>query len=346
MGLQIGELVPKKPIYLEKLRGKKIAIDALNTIYQFLSNIRQFDGTPLMDNRKRITSHLSGLFYRTIRLLEIGIKPIFVFDGKPPILKKLTLQNREERKEQAQVKFEQAKSAGDTANMLKYSKQTIKVTDEMVDESKKVIHALGLPVIQAPGEGEAQAALISKHDAHAVISQDYDCLLFGAPRLIQNLTLSRKKRTSTGTYVPIEPEVIELESVLNSLQITHDQLICLGILSGTDFNPGGIKGIGPKKALDIVKQYKQPVLIFGAIEKQMSEAGLEMPFDWKEIFELFKKPNVNKEYEIKFSKTNVKELKNVLCKEHDFSEDRVDSALRRLQEAREANTQKGLNEFS
>ena len=345
MGLQIGELVPKKEIKLEDLKGKKIAIDAFNTIYQFLANIRQQDGTPLMDNRGRITSHLSGLFYRTINLMNIGIKPVFVFDGKPPVLKSLTNQKRSERKDEAQEKYLQAKEAGNTEQMFKYARQNIRLNDEMIEESKKVIQALGLPVIQAPSEGEAQAALLSKHDCYAVVSQDYDSLLFGSPRLIQNLTLARKRKTSSGLYIPIEPEVIELEKVLNTLQITHDQLICLGILIGTDFNPGGIKGIGPKKALEIVQKYKQPVLIFQAVEKQIIMSGLEMPFDWTEIFEIFKKPDVIRDYELTFNEPNINDLKKILCQEHDFSEERIENAMKKLREASEANKQQDLTKW-
>ncbi|MEM4702918.1 MAG: flap endonuclease-1 [Candidatus Pacearchaeota archaeon] len=343
MGLQIGELVPKKSIKLENLKGKVIAVDAFNTIYQFLANIRQPDGTPLMDSKGRITSHLSGLFYRTINLMTLGLKLVYVFDGKPPELKKETALEREERKREAYQKYEKAREEGVKEEMFKYAKQTIKLDDEMIQESKKLLQDLGLPVIQAPSEGESQAAFIARKEAFAVASQDYDSLLFGAPRLIQNLTLARKRKLASGAFIPIEPEIIELEDVLNSLQINLDQLICLGILSGTDFNPGGIRGIGPKKALEIVKKYKQPVLIFQAVAKQLEQQ--ETPFDWKEIFELFKKPNVTKEYKIKFSKIKVDNIKRLLCKEHDFSDERVDNALKKLEEAREESKQKGLSEF-
>jgi flap endonuclease-1 len=294
MGLQIAELVPKRTIKLEDLKGKVLAVDAFNALYQFLSNIRQPDGTPLMDSKKRITSHLSGLFYRTINLMNLGIKPVFVFDGEPPKLKYSTINNRSERKNEASQKYAEAKERGDEKSMFKYARQNLKLTDEMIKESKELVNALGLPVVQAPGEGEAQAALVAKSEAFAVASQDYDALAFGTPKLIQNLTLARRRKLASGAYVTIEPEMIELDKVLNALQINQDQLICLGILVGTDFNPGGIKGIGPKKALDLVKKYRQPVLIFDAVEKIMEDAQEEITFDWTEVFEIFKKPNVTK----------------------------------------------------
>ncbi len=345
MGLQIGELVPRKSIRIDDLKRKIIAVDAFNTIYQFLSNIRQVDGTPLMDSKGRITSHLSGLFYRTTNLIARGIKLVYVFDGKSPDLKYKTNKQRDERKSDAEKKYYEAKKEGKESDMYKYSRQTVRVTDEIIEESKRLIRALGLPVVQAPGEGEAQAAYLSKKGCYAVASQDYDSLLFGAPVVIQNLTLAKRRRVASGAYIPVEPELIELEKVLNTLQIGHEQLICLGILSGTDFNPGGIKGIGPKKALALVQKYKQPYLIFQAIEQQLLKEGREMEFNWQEIFELFKKPNIIKEYNLNFKQVNEEELKNLLCKEHDFSEDRVLSALGKLREAKEINKQKDLDQW-
>ena len=183
------------------------------------------------------------------------------------------------------------------------------------------------------GEGEAQAScLVKEGKAYAVASQDYDCLLFGAPRLIQNLTMARKRKTISG-FVEIFPSMIELEKVLNSLQITHEQLICLGILVGTDYNPGGIKGIGQKKALDIVTRYKQPPIIF----KQFPDAD----FDWQEIFQLFKKPDIDKNAEIQFPKINEVKIKEILMS-HDFSEERIENQLKKLKEIKQKGAQKTL----
>jgi len=347
MGLQISELVPKKEIKLESLREKVIAVDAFNIIYQFLANIRQVDGTPLMDKKKRITSHLSGLFYRTTNLMTKGLKLVYVFDGKPPELKEKTTEKRAERKKIAKEKYEKAKEKGTEAEMFKWSRQTLKLTEEMIDESKALLKALGLPVIQAPSEGEAQCAFMVKNkNAYAVASQDYDSLLFGASRLIQNLTLARRRRTSSGAYVSISPVMIELDNVLNNLQITYDQLISLGILVGTDFNPQGVKGIGPKRALQLVKTYKQPVLLFQALNKLVKEGKVAEPeFEWQEIFSVFKKPNIKKDYKIEFKKINWEEVKKLLCKEHDFSEIRVENALKRVVDYEKAAKQKDLKSF-
>lgn len=343
MGLQIGDIVPRKAIEFSELKDKVIAVDAYNAIYQFLSSIRQPDGTPLMDSKKRITSHLSGLFYRNVNLLFEGAKLIYVFDGQPPALKFGTNLRRSEVKEGAREKYEQAKSEEDIEGMGKYARQNIRLTSEIIEDSKRLLSAMGIAVVQAPSEGESQAAAIAKlGSAWAVGSQDYDSLLFGATRLIQNLTMARTRKTATGT-IYISPEIIELENVLNSLQINLDQLICLGILAGTDYNSGGIRGIGQKKALDIVKKYREPYLIFKSVESKLLEQ--ENNFDWQEIYELFHKPDVIKNAEIEFPKLNENEIRKILVDEHDFSLERVDNQLDKLREVKEKGKQKTLFTF-
>lgn len=333
MGLKIGEIVPKKAIELQDLKNKIIAVDASNIIYQFLSTIRQPDGTPLQDKKGRITSHLSGLFYRNINLLNYGLKLIYVFDGEMPKLKGGTIGKREEVKEKAKEKYEEAKKKKKKEEMFKYAQQLAKLTPEIKEESKELLEAMGIQTVQAPSEAESQASYLArKRKVYAVASQDYDALLFSTPRLIQNLTLAKKRKTVSG-FIEISPQMIELDRVLNSLGVNQDQLICLGILSGTDYNPGGIKGIGPKKALDIVKKWKYPVRIFKSFEQ-------ELEFDWKEIFELFHKPKV-KDFEVKFPKLNEKKVRKILL-ERDFSEERVKKGLEKLNKAREKRKQRTL----
>ncbi len=344
MGLNIREIIPRKEIEILDLRGKTVCVDAFNILYQFLSTIRQQDGTPLMDNQKRITSHLSGIFYRNINLLSEGIKLVYVFDGKPPELKEKTHINREAGRELAYSKYEKAKSEEDISGMRKYGSQLVRLEDEMISESKELLEAMGIAVIQAPGEGEAEAAYLSrKKEVYAAVSQDYDSLLFGAKALIQNLTMARKRRTISG-WIEIKPELIELERVLNLLEINLDQLICLGILVGTDYNPKGIPGIGQKRALDIVKRYKQPVLIFKSVEEQILSLPEEDKFDWREIFALFHKPNII-EAEFNFGKINEPKIKEILIDRHDFSEERVERQLDKLKEINEKNKQKGLDKW-
>lgn len=345
MGLSIKDIIPRKEIEISDLKGKTVAVDAYNMLYQFLSTIRQPDGTPLMDNQKKVTSHLSGIFYRNVNLLNEGIKLIYVFDGKPPDLKGKTHLIRGGNRENAREKYREAKQEEDFASMRRYSSQIIRLDEEMIDESKELLEAMGIGVVQAPGEGEAQAAFLNKThgEIYGTVSQDYDCLLFGAPALIRNLGLSRKRRTFSG-WVEIKPELIELTKVLNHLEINLDQLICLGILVGTDYNPKGIPGIGQKKALDLVKKFKQPVLIFESVEEQVMSLPEEDRFDWKEIFELFHKPDVIKE-DFGFGKVDEEKIKKILVKEHDFSEDRVEKQLEKLRELAEKKKQKGLGDW-
>lgn len=345
MGLNIREIIPRKEIEISDLKGKTICVDAFNTLYQFLSTIRQVDGTPLMDDKKRITSHLSGIFYRNLALLEQGIKLVYVFDGKPPELKHRTHIERAENRELAREKYESAKSEEDFDGMKRYGSQLIRLNDEMIKESKELLEAMGIAVVQAPGEGEAEAAYLAKtiSGTYASASQDYDSLLFATPRLIRNLTLAKKRKT-VGGWTEVKPELVELEKVLNFLEIDLEQLICLGILVGTDYNPKGIPGIGQKKALQIVKKFKQPILIFEGVGEQIEKLNPEDKFNWKEIFELFHKPNVVLQ-SFNFPKIDEEKIKEILIEEHNFSEERVEKQLERLGEINEKNKQKGLDKW-
>lgn len=332
MGLQIGDIVPRTSIEFKDLKGKIVAVDAFNALYQFLSSVRQPDGTPLMDSKGRVTSHLSGLFYRNIALMREGIKLIYVFDGEYHELKGKTHALRNASKQSMQDKYADARDEGDVEGMGRYSRGFMKLDEGMIQESKALLEALGIGVVQAPGEGEMQAAaLVQQGEAYAVASQDYDALVVGGTRLIQNLTLARKRKTSSGDFVYIAPEVITYEGVLNALDVTGDQLICLAILVGTDFNPGGVRGIGPKKALALVKQFKYPVAIFKEVEGRMD-------FDWQEIFSIFRKPNVA-HAKVVFPKLNEKDVTRILVNEHDFSAERVEKQLDTLRDLKKQASQ-------
>lgn len=338
MGVQISDIIPRKEIQLEDLKGKIVAIDAFNAIYQFLTTIRQVDGTPLMDSKGKITSHLSGLFYRNINLLVEGIKPVYVFDGKPPAMKKEEIERRTIQKEIAKDKYEKAKAEGNLEDMRKYSQQFVKLTDEILIESKDLLKAMGIPIVQAKGEGEAEASFLAKNNkAWATASQDYDTLLYCTPRLIRNLTLARKRKTPTG-YVDVNLELVEFDYLLNHLQIDKDQLICLGILVGTDYNPGGIKGIGQKRALEIVRQYKYPIKIFEYIQ---NSDKYELNFDWQTIFKEFHEYQCCTNPEIEFKPIDEFRVRQILT-DREFSLERINSALEKLKEAREKDKQKKL----
>ncbi len=336
MGVDLKNIFEPEKIELYSLSGKKIAVDAFNTIYQFLSIIRQRDGTPLMDSKGRITSHLSGLFYRNIRLLENNITPIYVFDGKPPEFKKV-LEQREERKEEATKKYEQALREGDMVSARKYAQQTSRLTEEMISQSKKLLEYMGIPVVQAPSEGEAQAAyMCKKGDVWAVASQDYDSLLFGAPRVIRNLNITgRRKVQGKEAYSYISPELIVLEKELGRLGLNQEQLIFLGILIGTDYNPGGVKGIGPKKGLELVRNSKG-LEIFDKIEW-----NFDVPVE--KIVEWFKNPEIVEGYAVKRKKPDEDKIIDFLAGEHDFSIDRLRNGLSKIRKPPQSNLDSFFN---
>jgi flap endonuclease-1 len=331
LGVNLRDLVPKTTVKLEDLSGKSIAIDAYNALYQFLAIIRQPDGTPLKDNLGRVTSHLSGLLYRTSNLVEMGIKPIYVFDGIPPTLKEVEIKRRMRVKEEAAVRYEQALKAGKTEEARMYAQATSHLKDYMAEDSKKLLDLMGIPWIQAPSEGEAQAAHLARRgDADYCASQDYDSLLFGAPKLLRNVTISgRRKLPSKNIYVEIVPEVVELEQVLKECGITYEQLIDVGILIGTDFNPDGIKGLGPKTALKLIKEH-------GSLESALPHLkNAEFPAEPQRIREIFLKPRTIDSYRIEWREPDVEGVVTFICKERDFSEDRVRKTMERMQKGTE-----------
>jgi flap endonuclease-1 len=331
LGVNLRDLVPKTIIKLEDLGGKSMAIDAYNALYQFLAIIRQPDGTPLKDSTGRVTSHLSGLLYRTSNLVEMGIKPIYVFDGIPPTLKAVEIKRRMKVKEVALVRYERALKEGKVQEARVYAQATSHLKDYMAEDSKRLLDLMGIPWVQAPSEGEAQAAYITRcGDADFCASQDYDSLLFGAPKLVRNVTISgRRKLPSKNVSIEVIPEIVELDAVLKACGITHEQLVDVGILIGTDFNPDGIKGLGPKTALKLIKEY-------GSLDKALPYVkNAEFPVEHQRIREIFLKPEVIDDYRIEWKEADIEGVVNFLCRERDFSEDRVRKAIEKMQKGTE-----------
>jgi flap endonuclease-1 len=327
LGVNLRDLVPKTIIKLEDLSGKSIAIDAYNALYQFLAIIRQPDGTPLKDSSGRVTSHLSGLLYRTSNLVELGAKPVYVFDGAPPALKEVEIKRRMKVKEQALALYERALKEGRTEEARVYAQATSHLKDYMAEDSKKLLDLMGIPWIQAPSEGEAQAAHLTKHgDADYCASQDYDSLLFGAPRFVRNITISgRRKLPSKNIYIKVIPEVVELDQVLRECGITYEQLVDVGILIGTDFNPDGIKGLGPKTALKLIKEH-------GNLENALPHLkNAEFPVEPRRIREIFLHPEVRDDYKLEWREPNTEGIIDFICRGRDFSEERVRKAVEKMQ---------------
>lgn len=323
MGVDLGDLLQRKKIEIRGLSGKWVAVDAFNTLYQFLSIIRQKDGTPLMDSQGRITSHLSGLLYRTTNLMEAGIKVAFVFDGEAPSFKSGTLAQRAKVRDKAADAWESARAAGEDG--FKYAQAASRISSEILQDARRLILAMGLPVVQASSEGEAQAAYMAiKGSVDVVGSQDYDSLLFGAPLVVRNLAITGKRKLpGRNIYVDVEPEIIDLDEGLKSLGITRRQLIEIAIMCGTDYNPG-LSRVGPKTALKLIRE-------MGDLESILANRD-ETIENFAEIREFFLHPDVTDQYTIKMSRPRIDEIVSFLVDERNFDLERVERTANRLDE--------------
>ena len=325
MGLNLGDLVNASPLALDELAGRIVAVDGQNVLYQFLASIRGPDGALLSDGQGHPTSHLHGLLNRVASLVAQGLKLVMVFDGPPHPLKGVTLKTRRDRKVQAKQEYEAALAAGDMALARRKAAQAIYLTPEMVAEAMALLTGLGIPWIQAPGEGEATAAaLATRGEAWAVASQDFDCLLFGTPRLVRNLTLAgRRKLPRQNRYVTVQTELIDTAALFSGLGLTREQLIDMALLIGTDFNPGR-HGIGPKKALKLLLEHESLARVLEEKEGELT--------DWQEARGLFTEPEVAlaDSYELEWRPPDRDAVMTLLCDEHNFSRFRVEGLLNKL----------------
>ena len=338
MGLAIKELIQSHEIQSKELARKPLAIDAYNMLYQFLTTIRSRDGSLLTDSKGNVTSHLVGLFSRATNFLEQDLQLVYVFDGKPPELKKLERDRRRTVKQEAAVQFKRAEEAQDIEGMKKYAARTAVLSKRMVEESKQLVQALGIPIIQAPSEGEAQAAALAREGhVYASVSQDFDSLLYGTPRLVRNLSVvGKRKRPNSPIFESIRPEMINFKETLGALGISQEQLIVLAILVGTDYNPGGVKGIGPKNALKLVKEYNNRYdALFQALPWQHDAS-------WKEVYDTIVSMPVTKDVRIHWESIDGDAVTKMLVGEHEFSPERVANALDKLQLQHK---QSGLRQF-
>jgi len=323
MGVAISDLVSRQEIALAGLAGKKVAVDALNTIFQFLAVIRdRFTGQPLRDHEGRVTSHLSGLLYRTLGYLEAGVKPVYVFDGPHPEFKARTVASRRDRRERARLKWQQALEAG--APALRYAQAATRVDDDILASSRKLLDLMGVPWVQAPSEGEAQCAWMCRQRlVFATASQDFDGLLFGTPRLLRNLSATtRPKLSAKKEPLEVKPELIELDSVLRDLELTRKQLIVAGLLIGTDFNRG-VRGIGPKKAVQLVKEKPRLADVMDAVK-------FSDDVDIRQLYNFFLNPPHTEMTAPKWQPPVAENLFDFLVAEHNFLPERMEKTVQRL----------------
>lgn len=355
MGIDLGDLVLKHPTTLKQWNGKWVAVDAWNILYQFLSSIRQRDGTPLMNAQGEVTSHLAGILYRTSSVVDAGIKPVWVFDGAPHPLKTETLAARTERRDAAQQAMAAALEAGDDELALSKAKQTSRMSSAMAAQAMELLRALGIPVVEAPQDGEAQASWMCQEGiVDAVVSQDFDCMLYGAPRLLRNLTASgRRKLPGKQVWVDVTPESIRLDESLEAAGMSREQLVDAAILVGTDFNPG-IKGIGPKKAVALIKKDGSleglverlgslPDAADTAAERAILEQH-EALMDRDTIRRLFLAPE-HTDASPEMGKPDGDAVRAIMVDRFGFAQDRVDSALEKFGAARARASQQSLFDY-
>jgi flap endonuclease-1 len=280
----------------------------------------------LTDRDGQVTSHLVGLLYRTTRLIsDYAMELAFVFDGRPSERKGAELRSRRRVREKAEEEYAKAMAREDYATAWSKAVTSTRLTQELVYDAQRLLTLLGVPWVQAPGEGEAQAAFMcARGDVRAASTRDYDALLYGTPRMLRYLTIAgREFLPSQRTSRPLEPKLFETEAQLALLGISRDQLIDLAILVGTDYNPG-VHGIGPKKALALVREHQR-------IEDLPKDIREQLPPDYDAIRDLFRHPPLLEQYELRQGPVDPEGVVSFLCAEKDFSRERVAQVLERLE---------------
>ncbi|XP_026332704.1 flap endonuclease 1 [Hyposmocoma kahamanoa] len=334
----IADVAPHavKEMEIKNYFGRKIAVDASMSLYQFLIAVRS-EGHQLTSVDGETTSHLMGTFYRTIRLVEAGIKPVYVFDGKPPDMKSHQLNKRAERREEAEKELQKATEAGDQSSIDKFNRRLVKVTKQHNEEAKDLLKLMGIPVVDAPCEAEAQcAALVKAGKVFATATEDMDALTFGADVLLRHLTFSEARK------MPVLE--IHLDKVLQGLELKHKEFVDLCILLGCDYC-GSIRGIGPKRAIELIRQHR----CIEEVLKNIDVSKYPPPENWEyeNARRLFFEPEVAdaKDIELKWSDPDEEGLVKFLCGDKQFNEERVRNGAKKLLKARSGTTQGRLDGF-
>ena len=327
MGCNLKDLAPAEQTNLKALAGKRVGIDAFLTAFQFLTTMRdrspQGDGMPLKDDNGNPVSHLMGFLHRTATLLAAGIKPVYIFDGTSPELKADEMAARRERRLEAEAVHKEALEAGDFALAQKMAARIMHYSPQMVEETQQLLDLMGVPWVTAAAEGEAQAAVMAaKGQLDVVATQDWDALLYGSPVLVRNLMDDGTKRYGRVVHA----QSINLNHMLKETGLSRQQLVDLAIMIGTDYHPG-IKGIGPKTGLKLIKQH-------GTLEGVCEAKGQDVPERLAEIREIFlNHPAVDvDDSDLAQGQVDRKGLIRFLQEERQFSQRRMDQAFEKLTE--------------
>lgn len=323
----------------ESYFGRKIAIDASMSMYQFLVIVGRVGSDLLTNEAGEVTSHIQGMFTRTIRLLESGMKPVYVFDGQAPDLKREELKKRFEKRTDATEDLAGAQEAGNKEDVEKYSKRTVKVTRQHNEDCKKLLRMMGVPVVEAPSEAEAECASLCKEGkVYAVASEDMDSLTFGSPKFVRHLMEPSARK------IPVME--FDISMVLEELELSMDQFIDMCILCGCDYCDT-IRGIGPQTALKLIKQHKN---IEGVLESLKEKERFQIPDPWpfERARELFRRPVVNPPVtisEFKWNSPDEEGLKKFLIEENGFNHERIVKAIEKIKLAKNKSSQGRLESF-
>ncbi|MDY6817199.1 MAG: flap endonuclease-1 [Halobacteriales archaeon] len=311
---------------LADLAGETVAVDAHNWLYKYLTTTVKFtDESTYTTADGQEVANLIGIVQGLPKFLEHDITPVFVFDGVPTDLKADEIEERREAREQAQARLKDARERGDAVEIARLESRTQRLTDVIHETTRGLLSRLDIPIVEAPAEGEAQAAYMARHDESIDYagSDDYDTLLFGAPLTLRQLT-------SAG-----DPEVMDLAATLDAHDITWEQLVDVGILCGTDFNEG-VTGIGPKTALKLIDEHGDLWSVLEAEGATIDHAD--------RVRELFLQPTVSEGYTIDLAiEPDLDAARTYVTEEWGVAAEEVDRGFGRIEDA---TTQTGLDQFT
>lgn len=319
-----------KKIKIHQLMGKTIAIDASLQIYQFLVSVRHI-GNQLMDDEGNTTSHLQGILTRTSNLITNGLKPIYVFDGKPPENKSGELQKRAERRQEAEAALQTAIEAGNEEDINRFSRRTVRMEQSQVDECIQLLKYMGIPFIVAPCEAEAECAALCRAGlADATATEDMDALAHATPCLIRHIAK------------PDDIISIDFNKVLEGSGLTREEFVDFCILCGCDYCDT-LKGIGPKRAYDLIKEYHSIEKILENIDT--NKYPVPSDFDYKGARDLFFHHEVETNVKFQWGKPDKEKLIKFLVEEKGFSQGRVEAIVQKLIKARQGGQQTRMDSF-
>ncbi|MFC7021452.1 MULTISPECIES: flap endonuclease-1 [Haloarcula] len=302
-------------VSFDDLDGSVVAVDAHNWLYRYLTTTVKFtgDGKYTTADGEEV-ANLIGVVQGLPKFFEHDLTPVFVFDGAVTDLKDDEVQKRREQRERYEAELEAAREAGDAVRAAKLDSRTQRLTATIVETTRDLLDLLDVPVVDAPAEGEGQAAYMArKGDVDYAGTEDYDALLFGAPFTLRQLT-------SSG-----DPELMDFEATLERHDLTWEQLVDAAILMGTDFNEG-VAGIGPKTAVKTLHEHGDLYGVLEARGEHIDHAD--------RIRDLFLDPAVTDDYSVRTDlDPDVDAARRFVTEEWEVDADEVARGFERIEES-------------